>query len=299
MQLPSFIARLLEDPPPRYIFELSGAGVAVARHSRPPQIGFQPLDPDVIAVSPLKDNVLRPEALLAQVKAFAPRGEKKRQGAALILPDFSVRVSVLDFDAFPTDPGQQLSLVRFRVKKSLPFDIDSACVSYHAQPGGVDGKRWDVVVAVTPLEILARYEAPFRAAGFHPGFVTTSTLCALELMKGSGVSVLTKLSGRTLTLAVVQDGILKLLRTLETAEGSAAEIASHLFPTFAYIEDQLAAKTERVVVCGLGPGADRLREELGNGDGPEIEPLRSRLGSPHHYDAGLLGYLETIGEASR
>jgi type IV pilus assembly protein PilM len=299
MQLPSFIARLLEDPPPRYVFELSEAGVAVARNGRPPQIGFQPLDPDVIAVSPLKDNVLRPEALLAQVRALTPQGDKKRQRAALILPDFSVRVSVLDFDAFPTDPSQQLSLVRFRVKKSLPFDIDSACVSYHPQPSGADGKRWDVVVAVTPLEILARYEAPFRTAGFHPGLVTTSSLCALELMKGAGVSVLAKLSGHTLTLAVAQDGILKLLRTLEITDGSAAEIASHLYPTFAYIEDQLAAKAERVLVCGLAPLAERLREELGNGAGPAIEPLRSRLGVPHHYNAGLLGCLEAIEEASR
>jgi type IV pilus assembly protein PilM len=299
MQLPSFIARLLEDPPPRYVFELSEAGIAVARNGRPPQIGFQPLEPDVIAVSPVKDNVLRPEALLAQVQALAPRGEKKRQRAVLILPDYSVRVSVLDFDAFPTDPAQQLSLVRFRVKKSLPFDIDSACVSYHPQPGGQDGKRWDVVVAVTPLEILARYEAPFRGAGFHPGLVTTSALCALELMRGGGVSVLAKLSGWTLTLAVAKDGILKLLRTLELSEGGADEIASHLYPTFAYIEDQLAAKAGRVLLCGLGSMAERLRREFGNGEGPVVEPLRSRYGAPHHYNAGLLGYLETIEEALR
>lgn len=296
MQLPSFVARLLQDPPPRYVFEISEAGIAVARNGRPPQIGFQPLESDVIAVSPLKDNVLRPEALLAKVQALAPRGDKKRQRAALILPDYSVRVSVLDFDAFPDEPDQQLSLVRFRIKKSLPFDIDSACVSYHPQPGGQDRKRWDVVVAVTPLEVLARYEAPFRGAGFHPGIVTTSSLCALELMRGAGVSVLAKLSGRTLTLAVAQSGILKLLRTLELSEGGAAEIASHLYPTFAYIEDQLAARADRVLVCGLGPIAERLHQEFGNGAGPAIEPLRSRFGVPHHYDAGLLGYLETIEE---
>jgi type IV pilus assembly protein PilM len=292
MQLPSFIARLLDDPPPRYVFEVSEAGIAVARSGRPPQIGFQPLDPGVIEVSPVKDNVLRPEALEAQVQSLAPRGEKKRQRAVLILPDFSVRVSVLDFDAFPTDPDQRLSLVRFRVKKSLPFDVESACISYYPQ-ASADGKRWDVVVAVTPLEILARYEAPFRAAGFHPGVVTTSSLCTMELMRDAGVSVLAKLSGRTLTLAVAQQGTLKLVRTLEVAGGGAAEIASHLHPTFAYIEDQLAAKAERVLICGLGPLAEGLSRELGNGAGPVIEPLRSRLAVPHHYDAGLLGYLET------
>lgn len=298
MQLPSFITRLLDDAPPRYVFELSEAGIAVARNGRPPQVGFQPLEAGIIAVSPIKDNVLRPEALLAQVEALAPRGEKKRQRAVLILPDFSVRVSVLDFDAFPTEPEQQLSLVRFRIKKSLPFDLESACISYHPQ-ASADGKRWDVVVAVTPQEILARYEAPFRSAGFQPGIVTTSSLCAMELMRHAGVSVLAKLSGRTLTLAVGQQGTLKLLRTLELADCSAYEIASHLHPTFAYIEDQLSAKAEKVLVCGLGSLTDALSRELGNGAGPAIEPLRSRIGVPHHYDAGLLGYLESIDEASR
>jgi type IV pilus assembly protein PilM len=236
--------------------------------------------------------------LEARVQAFAPKGEKKRQRAVLILPDFSVRVSVLDFDAFPTEPDQQLALVRFRIKKSLPFDVESACISYHPQPSG-NGKRWDVVVAAVPLEILARYEAPFRSAGFHPGVVTTSSLSMVGLMRETGVSVLAKLSGRTLTLAVAQQGILKLLRTLELAEGGAAEIASHLHPTFAYIEDQLGAKAEKVLVCGFGPLAEALHGELGNGASPAIEPLRSRLGAPHHYDAGLLGYLETAEEAPR
>ncbi|HOK46043.1 MAG TPA: hypothetical protein PLK67_08935 [Bryobacteraceae bacterium] len=298
MRLPSFIARLIQDPPPRYVFELSAAGIAAARNGRPPQIGFQPLEPDVIAVSPVRDNVLRPDVLLAQVKELAPQNEKKPQRAVLILPDFSVRVSVLDFDAFPSDPAQQLSLVKFRIKKSLPFDLDSACVSYYPQPNGAHGKSRDVVVAVTPLEILARYEAPFRAAGFHPGLVTTSALCALELVKDAGVSVLVKVSGHTLTLAVTRDGTLKLLRTLEVADGSAAEIASHLFPTFAYIEDQLEAKPEKVLLCAPGSLAGPLSQELGNGDGPAIEPLRSRFGVPRPHDAGLLGCLERIEEVA-
>ncbi len=215
MPAPRFIASLLEDPPARFVFELSEAGIAAARLGRPPQIGFQALEPDIIAISPLHDNVLQMEALTARVRALVPRGDKKRQRAALILPDFSVRVTVLDFDGFPSDADEQLSLIRFRIKKSLPFDLESAGLSYYPQPGSGNGKQRDVVVAVAPMEILARYEAPFRAAGLQPGMVTTSSLCALELVKGDGVLVLVKLSGRTLVLAVISRGALKLLRTIE------------------------------------------------------------------------------------
>ncbi len=51
---------------------------------------------------------------------------RKRRDVALILPDFSARISVLDFDQFPTDPKEQASLIRFRLKRSVPFDVESA-----------------------------------------------------------------------------------------------------------------------------------------------------------------------------
>jgi len=287
MVLPGFMTTLLRDPAPRWAFELSEAGLAVARAARPPETGFHPLDPDVISPSPVRDNILRMEALSARVQALAPRGEKKRQRAVLILPDYAVRVSVLDFDSFPSDAGQQLSLVRFRIKKSLPFDIDAAGVSYFPQPAA---GRVDVVVAVAPLEIIARYELPFRSAGYHPGLVTTSTLCALELVKSTGPALLARVSGRTLTLAVLDADRLRLLRSIELA-GDAGEIASHLYPTFAFMDDQLGAGPRQVFTCGLTAHANQeLSEEIGQ----TCEPLRSRFGIPDQFNAGLLGYLESL-----
>lgn len=295
MPLPKIISNLINDPPPRWVFEVSEQGIAVARTGRPPQVGFQPLDPDVIAVSPVKDNVLRPDAFAARVAALAPRNEKKRMRAVLIVPDFAVRVSVLDFDAFPGEPAEQRSLVRFRLKKSVPFDLDAAGLSYFPQTRMNGSRKFDVVVAVAPMEILARYEAPFVAAGFHPGLITTSTLCAVEMVQDDGVAVLAKLNGRTLTIAVVQGGALRLLRTLELSETvAAAEIASHLYPTFAYIEDQLGGKPEQVLTCGLGRLNQALSDEIG---GPCVR-LRSRYGVPEQHNAGLFGYLEAVEEIS-
>jgi type IV pilus assembly protein PilM len=299
MRTPKFFANWIEDPPPRFVFELSGAGIAVARPGNPPEIGFEPLDPDVIAVSPVHDNVLRMDELTACVEAIAGGKDRKRGRAVLILPDYSVRVSVLDFDAFPSDAGQQLGLVRFRIKKTVPFDLESASIGYYAQPHLGNAKARDVVAAAAPIEVLARYEAPFRAAGLEPGLVTTSSLCALELLKQeSGISVMVKLSGLSMVVAVLDRGVLKLLRTIELTTADAAEIASHLYPTFAYIEDQLAAKAGRVFVSGFGPSLEPLRAALDHED-PELEPLRSQFGMPGQNNAGLLGYLESMQEFGR
>jgi type IV pilus assembly protein PilM len=292
------LAGLLKDPPPAYVFELSEAGIAAAQIARPPKTSFAALEQDVISVSPLRDNVLRPEALLSQVRAVAPGdGRRKRRRAALILPDYAVRVTVLDFDDFPSDGREQASLVRFRLKRTVPFDVDTAALSFQPQADRANRKRVDVAVAVAPLEIVARYETPFRLAGFHVGWVTTSTLAALELVPQTGLNVLAKRTGRVLSLAVADQGTLRLVRSIELTDFTAEEIASHLFPTFAYVEDQLSKSPDLLLLCGFGTAAEGARSWLESESRVRTEALSARLGQPGEFNAGLLGYLEALKEA--
>jgi type IV pilus assembly protein PilM len=273
-------------------FEVSEAGIAAARIGSRTELDFHALKPGVLAVSPLKENVLEEVEFTTAVKALAAsHTARKGKDAALILPDFSTRTTVLDFDTFPADAEEQLALIRFRLKRAVPFDADSAAVSYFAQPGA---KRVDVVVVMTPLEIVARYEAPFRAAGLNPGLVTTSSLAALELAPEAGLSVVAKLTGRVLTLLVREKSVLKLVRCLELPAPELEDIAAVLAPTFVYMEDNLGGRAEKLLLCGFGSRTDegerRFQEELG----VEVEALRSPLGSPGEHNAGLLGYLRSV-----
>lgn len=287
---------LLNDPPPPLAFELSESGISVAtRAPKSPELSFQPLAPGIISVSPLRDNVLQPDALAAAVRAaIPPNGTRKRRGAVLILPDYCARVAVLDFDSFPADVKEQQSLIRFRMKKSVPYDLESAAISYWPQP---NGKKFDVIVAVAPVEIVARYEAPFRAAGVDPGLVTISSLAALELVRETLVTVIAKLSGRVLTIMVLEKGALKLVRSLELSYASIGEIAADLYPTFVYIEDSLSAKAQKLLLCGFGTHMEAARKEFQVELGLDVEPVRSPLGAAGENNAGLLGYLESAGAA--
>lgn len=280
------ITRLVKDPPPNHLFELSEAGLAFARGAH---TAFQPFDPGTLIPSPVEDNLLRADVIASAIATLAPpTGSKRRRPAAVILPDYAARVSVLDFDSFPSAPEEQLSLVRFRFKKTIPFDIDSAAVSYFIQPSdNKNKKKIDVVAVIVALEIIARYEALFRAAGFQPGSVTTSTLAALNLYHGDGIGVLAKLCGHVLTIAVISGAMIKLFRCVTLEEATEEEILSVLHPTFAYVEDELRSPVKKLILCGVPLQAAR-------GLNCETEPLRSRFGAPGPYDAGLLGYLESI-----
>lgn len=294
MGLWTHLRRWVDEPPPEFAFELSPAGIAWARHAKTLSLGFEPLEPGILVVSPLHDNVVRPEALVERIRALAPsNGRPRRRTAALILPDYCARVAVLDFDAFPSNPAEQLSLVRFRIKKSIPFDLESARLSYQVQ---ASGKKHQVVVAVAALEIVARYEAGFRAAGFEPGFVTTSSLAALPLVGRDGSRVLAKLSGETLAVSVVEGENLRLVRCVELPEVSVYEVMAVLYPTFAYIEDELARRPEALLLCGFGEMSEQVAGPIQTEFGVEVRPLRSLLGAPDQTNAGLLGYLESLGE---
>ncbi|HVN05868.1 MAG TPA: hypothetical protein VMT86_15710 [Bryobacteraceae bacterium] len=293
MRLPPLIAALLMEPPPSLAFELSEAGIAMARMEAKTELDFRPLKPGVLDVSPIKDNVLLADDLANTVSELSPKtAGRKRRDATLILPDYSTRIAVLDFDSFPSDAKEQIALVRFRLRKSIPFDIESAAISYCVQPGG--GKKFDVVVVVAPLEVVSRYEAPFRAAGLNPGLVTTSSLAALNLIEDRGVTVVAKVSGHVLTVMVLHHGLLKLVRCLEIAGTDIAEIAADLYPTFVYIEDNLGAKAERLLLCGFGERLEPARQQFHHELGVDVEPVRSPLQPPGEHNAGLLGYLRSL-----
>jgi len=285
-------ATLLNDPPPSYAFELSEVGIAFARIGSQEQLGFEPYSAPVLKISPVHDNVQDVEGLQATLDRIVPRDNKKRR-VAVILPDYCSRVAVLDFDSFPVAADEQLALVRFRMKKSVPFDVDTAVVSYFAQPRQGEQKI-DVVVAIMAREIVTRYEAPFRLSGMQPGFVTTSSLAMLNAINPAGMTLVAKLGGRTLSAMVLDGSIVKLVRCVEMESSGRDEIESVLHPTFAYIEDELEAKPDRLLLSGFGADSQDLAEEWQEQWSAAVEPLRSRRGSPSQYNAGLLGYLESI-----
>ena len=284
----SKLKAIFEDPPPGMAFEISEAGIAAARIGTRAELEWHPLKVGTLAVSPLKENVVDVDEFTMAVRALAnTQSTRRRKDVALILPDFSARISVLDFDSFPTDAKEQAALVRFRLKRSVPFDVESAAVSYWAQTGA--NKRVDVVVVMAPLEIIARYEALFRAMNFHAGEVTTSALAALRLCppapRADAVNVIAKLSGKTLTVMVLRGEILKLFRCVALEEVTDEQILAVLHPTLSYVEDELAAPAEKLTLCGLPQGAL-------SGLHYEKDVLRSSFGTPGAFNAGLLGYLE-------
>lgn len=298
----------LKDPPPALVFEISEAGVALAKlgpESRLPEsLLYAPLAAGAIDPSPIRENVRQPEELdrvlqdlVAQLGTNGSR--RRRKDAAVLLPDNCARITVLDFETLPGDPGERLALIRWRLKKAVPFDVDTAAISYQVQrTSAATTKRISVLVAVSPVEVIAQYEAAVRKLGLAPGHVGISVAAALNLVAEHGVTMLAKLAGHTLSLVVCDQGQIRLVRSLETGASAAGinedrlrEMAADLYPTFVYVTDNFGAPVSKIVLAGFGPAfslaADVFRRELGY----EAEALAGPHGLVEEHSAGIWGFL--------
>src|ERR1035437_1404014 len=132
----------------------------------------------------------------------------------LVVPDAAVRVLLLDFDELPAKAAEALPVVRFRLKKLLPFDADDAAVSYQVMATAKESLQ--VLAVAMPREVLADYESGGREAGVEPGAVLPSTLAALAgLAEGETPMLVVNASSEGVTTAIVKGSLLLLHRTVD------------------------------------------------------------------------------------
>jgi type IV pilus assembly protein PilM len=163
-------------------------------------------------------------AVIAAVRKTLEAVHEKGTGreVTVVVPDAVVRVSLLDFDTLPAKAAEALPVVRFRLKKLLPFDADEAQVSYQLMGGksapGPGGKALVRVVAVAiPRAVLEEYEAVVREAGFEPGAVLPSTLAALAGLEETTTApaLVVNAGPQSVTTAIVENGVLLLHRSVD------------------------------------------------------------------------------------
>ncbi len=214
-----------------------------------------------------------------------------------ILPDTAVRVVLLDFETLPTKAEEAEAVVRFRLKKSLPFNLEEARVSYHTQTAGA-GVR--VVAAVVLNSVLQEYESAFRDAGYSPGVVLPSMLAALGAADADKPTLVVKVDARTISIAILDQEQLLLFRTLENMRGvtiNGEQLAEEVYPSVVFFQDTYNLNIDRVYVAGLpesGGAAPALKAQTG----AHVEELvaASQIGStqgsvPRWRMSGVVGAL--------
>ena len=252
-----------------------------------------------LTASPAGPNVSRPQLYRDALARSVPKS-KRSAAAALVIPDYAVRMAILDFEQFPAGEEERTALLRFRLRKTVPFPIDEAKLSYVVQVQ--QPQHIEVLAVAIARPILEEYESIFTSAGYRVGLVTPSCLATLRLCSDaeSGLTLLAKMAGSTLSVLLLDKGVVRLVRCLNFARSEDSDQASDeeravgptLQQTVAYAEDQLSQPVTRLLLCGFGSETENLGRFASREFGIPYAPVRSKFGTASQENAGLLGLLE-------
>ena len=285
------------DPPQDLVFEISEYVLMAAPSRTPQQQWKQELGERGLIASPAAPNMLKPQ-LYREALERAEAGHGRKQTSALVIPDYAARMTVLDFESFPASEPERLALLRFRLRKSVPFPIDEAQLSYSIQLS--QDKLVEVLVVVIAKPILREYEAILVDAGYRVGMVVPSVVATLPLCDKAlkGLTLLAKASAYTLSVVLIEEGRMRLVRCLDLGSGDGQTtrgteaIMPLLQQTLAFAEDQLGEKVSQVFLCGFGDEANKVRTAIAVDFNVPCAILSSKFGEAVPENVGLLGMLE-------
>lgn len=268
-------------PHPSLVVEIAAGHVAAARWGKRgghlEGVAVEPLPVGAVMPSTVETNITQPDAVRSALRRVLTRIPARGAPIALLVPDLVVRVFILPFDNLPRNASEALPLLRWRLKKSVPFDVDETVVSWNRQ-GGHEGNL-EVVTAVARQQIVREYEQIVESLDAYCGVVLGSTLAALPLLEEHGSTLLVRLCGKLLTTVVTHGPNLCVYRSSEMPAAALLlepqSMLDEVFPAVAYYQDTWGGTIDRARLTGFGEReamfGDALAEELKISAGPMSE----------------------------
>ena len=263
---------------PRLACEITSQNVVAARakaDARGLEVHtLRRLDSNMIRPALTAGNVSSPAALSQAIEsALSAVGGRKRD-VILVLPDAAVRVLLMDFDALPDKFAEAEPIVRFRLRKSVPFDADQAALSFQIYRKQNAVK---VLAAITPREVLNEYESAFRAAGYEPGIVLPSTLAVLSAVEADRPTLVVKIDQNFISVAIADQNEVVFYRMLDSsANRTGMAVADDVYPSIVFFEDNYSSKIERILLISSA-NVDDLRTALAEQTGVRPEDFDPRV----------------------
>lgn len=285
LRLPSWLA----PPQPEVAIEIAHRRVTVAQLGRgTPSVisayGSEVLPDDAVVPSLTNRNIANTKVVSDTVKrALEKAGIKSPSRVALVVPDTVSRVSLLPFEQMPTRQAELEQLVRWNVKKSVPFPVEDAVLSY--VPATSDGGLTTLAAMVARRDVVAEYEAVADAIGAHAGVVDIASFNVINTALAAGMApkgdwLLVCLADDSTTIVIMRGAALMFHRHKLSGDGEPLSALVH--QTSMYHEDRLGgSRFARVFVTGgipgiFGGGHERARTEIAGQLQAEVQTLDVR-----------------------
>lgn len=178
---------------------------------------------------------------------------------SLVLPDNLAKITLLQLPERPASTRQLDELVRAKMRRSVPFRLDDANLTYQALPGGAG--EFAVLVVLVRRALVERLENVLESVGARPGLVDICTPNLINLCRGrleeasrsGGDAALLNCAGNYFSLVIVREGRLIFFRCKTFAvgehEGAGPNglLVREVSNSFSYYREKLAGAGVRTV----------------------------------------------------
>ena len=167
-------------------------------------------------------NITDRDAFVGLLRGLVSDAGNGKRGMSVALPDYLARVSILEFETLPGKKGETEQMLRWRLKKVLPFDVEQATLrhQYLGRYESGESQRHRFLVSIIKTDILSQYEGALNEAGLRPARMDISSFSVWNLFhdhvireagESSGFALM-NLSGGKLTVVVFDRGVPHFLR---------------------------------------------------------------------------------------
>ena len=294
--LTSRIQKFFEPGLPAVACEINRRTIAIVRlDSRNPALvdrfAVTPLPEGLVSPSLVRPNIASIPDFIAELKSAFAKAEIRTARISLALPDASAKVSLHPLDTLPGNENEKQQLLRWKLKKTVPFSIDEAQVTSldYKLPNG----KHLVLTVCIHREVLAQYEEAFQKLGIHAGYICLSSFATFELLsrldadleqrsvlllrvRPSGVSSLIAQEGRVVLFR--QTAVEEEITVTAASTAGLPDLFDEIHPCVTYYQDKLSSQPldKIYVACAQDPPAallsslsERFRSPVVN-----LDPLR-------------------------
>ena len=180
--------------------------------------GSAPFPEGTLRIVHREPNVLDPAVFVGTVREAYNRLLVKTRQVSVSLPDAAGHVMLLDLETRFRSHEEGRDIIRWKLKKSLPYDVSDIHLDYQVLREKENGEL-SVLVAIVSRQVLTQYEDLILEAGLQPNRIdfTTFNLCRpfVRRLEMSETSLCVAYHEGVLSILVFSEGVLEFFRTKE------------------------------------------------------------------------------------
>lgn len=244
----------------------SGVAFALLRGSsaepRLERVSYAPLAPGCLRVSLREANIIDPQAFSDSVRNAHNLLLHSGTRLSVTLSDTVGRIMMLDVEGRFKSRAEGLDIIRWKLKKNLPFDIADTHLDYQQLSVRENGDM-ALMVALVSRAVISQYEELLMAAGFTPAridFNSFNLYRAFEnrLAPQDDVTLIT-FYDNTLSIMVFADGVLEFQRVKELSgsRGVDSRVYMEINSSLKVYRERFPEHTVKHVSCVAPPDVAR------------------------------------------